>query len=186
MQFQCNVCHEGSLLADNNFHNIGVRPLRDDAGRFTVSGNIVDQTAFRTPGLRNSELRGPFMHNGRFSTLEEVVEFYNRGGDFPGPNVSQGLIRPLNLTPQQKAGLVAFLKRPLTDAGLIGNLAAFLQVAVDRRLLRPDQPAHGVEEAGEWDLRTGRHSRPRAASHRPLAAVAGQSQFYRRRRARRG
>jgi cytochrome c peroxidase len=122
---QCNVCHEGSTLSDNNFHNIGVRPLRDDAGRFAVTGGFDALAAFRTPGLRNAELRSPLMHNGRFNTLEEVVEFYNRGGDFPGPNVSQSLIRPLNLTEQQKASLAAFMRRPLTDPRVAAELPPF-------------------------------------------------------------
>jgi len=114
-QSGCNVCHAGSLFSDNQFHNIGLRPSTEDTGRFQVTGNNQDIGEFRTPSLRNVELRGPYMHNGHFSTLEEVVEFYNRGGDFNAPNVNHNLIRPLNLSPQQKSDLVAFLKRPLTD-----------------------------------------------------------------------
>jgi hypothetical protein len=55
------------------------------------------------------------MHNGRFASLEDVVDFYSRGADFPNQNNVESVIRPLNLTPQRKADLVAFLKRPLTD-----------------------------------------------------------------------
>ncbi len=114
-EMSCNTCHSGPLLADHRFHNIGVRLALEDRGRGSVTGNTAHDGQFKTPNLRNVELHGPFMHNGRFATLEDVVEFYNRGGDFPDqPNVDS-IMRPLNLTSQQKADLVAFMKRPLTD-----------------------------------------------------------------------
>jgi cytochrome c peroxidase len=96
-------------------------PVTDPSFRDAVDG------AFKTPSLRNAELTGPFFHNGGQATLEQVVEFYNRGGDRRGPdgNDTTGLspngsnldadIEPLGLTTQDKADLVAFLKRPLTD-----------------------------------------------------------------------
>lgn len=111
---QCNFCHGGSLLSDRAFHNIGVRPQAEDRGRGGVTGNTGEDGQFKTPSLLNLELRGPYMHNGRFATLEDVVEFYNRGGDFGAPN-HDPRVRPLGLSPQQKADLAAFLKRPLTD-----------------------------------------------------------------------
>ncbi len=114
-QSRCNACHAGPLFSDNQFHNIGLRPATEDTGRFQVTGNNANVGEFRTPSLRNVELRSPYMHNGHFSTLEEVVEFYNRGGDFNAPNIDHNLIRPLGLSPQQKSDLVSFLKRPLTD-----------------------------------------------------------------------
>ena len=110
----CGICHGGALFTDNAFHYIGVRPSTEDQGRFAITGNPGDMGAFRTPSLRNAQLRGPYFHDGRFATLEEVIEFYNRGGDFTAVNKAPA-IRPLNLSAQQKADLVAFLKRPLTD-----------------------------------------------------------------------
>ncbi|MCA9310457.1 MAG: hypothetical protein KDA21_04575, partial [Phycisphaerales bacterium] len=110
----CGVCHAGNRFTDDQFHYIGLRPANEDRGRFEITGNPADNGAFRTAGLRNVALRGPYFHNGRFSTLQEVVDFYDRGGDFNAPNKSP-LIRPLGLSPQQKAALVAFLTRPLTD-----------------------------------------------------------------------
>ncbi|PYS98406.1 MAG: hypothetical protein DMF63_16105 [Acidobacteria bacterium] len=111
----CNICHSGSLLSDARFHNIGVRLAVEDRGRGAITNNVNNDGEFKTPNLRNGELHGPFMHNGRFATMEDVVEFYNRGGDFPDqPNVDS-IMRPLNLTEQRKASLAAFLKRPLTD-----------------------------------------------------------------------
>jgi cytochrome c peroxidase len=125
VNLQCNVCHSDSLLSDQQFHNIGVRPVAEDLGRGAVTGVPDDNGRFRTPTLRNVELRAPFMHNGRFGTLEEVVEFYNRGGDFDAPNIDRGLIRPLNLTAGQKQALIAFLKRPLTDPRVRNELPPF-------------------------------------------------------------
>ena len=122
---QCNACHGGPLLSDQNFHNIGVRPSNEDFGREIATGRPEDRARFKTPTLRNVELRAPYMHNGRFATLEEVVEFYNRGGDFDAPNIDRDLIHPLNLSDEQKTDLVAFLKRPLTDARVRNELPPF-------------------------------------------------------------
>ncbi|CAN5588397.1 hypothetical protein BH10ACI1_BH10ACI1_08940 [soil metagenome] len=122
---QCSNCHSDALLADHNFHNIGVRPQNEDLGRAIVTGLDADKASFKTPNLRNLELRAPYMHNGRFATIEEVVEFYNRGGDFDAPNIDHNLIRPLNMNAEQKAGLVAFLKRPLTDPRVVAELPPF-------------------------------------------------------------
>lgn len=121
----CNVCHAGNQFTDNSFRYIGVRPQIEDLGRFEVTGNPANRGEFRTPGLRNVELRGSYFHNGRFTTLEQVVAFYNRGGDFNAPNKPANLIRPLGLSPQQQADLVAFLKRPLTDPRVAAEALAF-------------------------------------------------------------
>ncbi|MCB1555405.1 MAG: c-type cytochrome [Xanthomonadales bacterium] len=120
----CAGCHGGALLSDDNFHYIGVRPQNADAGRFGVTGANPDRGAMHTPSLRHVELSAPYMANGRFATLEEVVDFYDRGGDFTAPNLAPG-IRPLNLTAQQKTDLVAFLKRPLTDPRLVSETGPF-------------------------------------------------------------
>ncbi len=124
-QSECNDCHTGTLFTDNLFHNTGIRPFAEDQGLFVVTGNSNDLAKFRTPSLRNVELRAPYMHNGRFATLEEVVEFYNRGGDVNAANIERNRIRPLNLSAQQKADLLAFLKRPLTDPRVASEVTPF-------------------------------------------------------------
>ena len=68
-QNDCNECHTGTLFTDNLFHNTGIRPAAEDQGFFVVTGNQNDLAKFRTPSLRNVELRAPYMHNGRFATL---------------------------------------------------------------------------------------------------------------------
>ena len=110
----CAVCHGGALLSNDAFFYTGVRPVQEDLGRFAETGNIGDRGAMRTPTLRNVALRAPYMHNGEIATLSDVVDFYDRGGDFDAPNKNP-LIVPLNLLPQEKAALLAFMTRPLTD-----------------------------------------------------------------------
>ena len=79
-----------------------------ELGRFAVTLNLRDVGAFKTPSLRNVAVTGPYMHNGSLKTLEEVIEFYNKGGH-KNPFLASG-IRPLNLTEQEKRDLVEFLK----------------------------------------------------------------------------
>lgn len=121
----CNVCHAGNLFTDNSFRDIGVRPSNEDTGRFQVTGNTNNIGQFRVPSLRNASLRRRFFHNGRFTTLNEVVAFYNRGGDFPGnPNVPINLIRPLGLGQGAQNDLVAFLQS-LTDPRVASEAGPF-------------------------------------------------------------
>jgi len=121
---RCGVCHGGPFQTDNQFHYTGVRPQNEDLGRFVVTGNNGDRGAMRTPGLRNVELRAPYFHNGRMNTLMDVVNFYDRGGDFNAPNKPPA-IAPIGLTQQQKNNLVAFLSRPLTDQRVRNQTAPF-------------------------------------------------------------
>jgi cytochrome c peroxidase len=122
---KCNFCHTGPLLTDHQFHNIGVRPQTEDAGRFNVTNLEEDRSAFKTPNLLNVELRRPFMHTGGLGTIEDVVDFYDRGGNFPAPNINIGVVHPLNLTSTERAHMIAFLKRPLTDPRVQNETAPF-------------------------------------------------------------
>jgi cytochrome c peroxidase len=106
----CVTCHAGFNFTDESYHNLGVgmdKP-NPDWGRFSVSKNEFDKGAFKTPTLRNVAQSGPYMHDGSEATLLDVVKFYDRGG-----NKNQWLskeIKPLNLTDQDRADLVAFLE----------------------------------------------------------------------------
>jgi cytochrome c peroxidase len=111
----CDQCHEKSLFSDKLHRYIGLRPDTEDEGRAEVTGLARDRGRFRTPSLRNVALRSPYMHDGRFATLEEVVNFYDRGGDFEGANKDIFFVKPLHLSEQDKSDLVAFLKNELTD-----------------------------------------------------------------------
>ncbi len=107
---KCDGCHEGINLTANSFHNVGVGmdKAHPDAGRYEVTKNEADWGAFKTPTLREIANTAPYMHDGSLKTLEEVVEFYDKGG-IKNKNLDEK-IKPLNLTEQDKKDLVAFLK----------------------------------------------------------------------------
>lgn len=106
----CTACHVGANLADEKYHNLGVGMEKEnpDLGRFVVTKDPKDTGAFKTPTIRNVALTAPYMHDGSQATLEDVVEWYDKGGH-PNPHLSDK-IRPLNLTAQDKADLVEFMK----------------------------------------------------------------------------
>jgi len=137
----CVACHNGPLLSDEKYYNIGVPPYegwehdpiaqitfrfelyakgvteemyrstKDDPGLYFRTKQKSDKGKFRTPSLRYTKYTYPYMHNGMIETLEDVVEFYDRGG---GENEFSGtkspMIQPLGLTDGEKADLVAFLE----------------------------------------------------------------------------
>jgi cytochrome c peroxidase len=106
----CSACHVGANLADERYHNLGVGmdQASPDLGRFVVTKDDKDRGAFKTPTVRNVELTAPYMHDGSLKTLEEVVEWYVKGGH-PNDHLSKN-IRRLELSDQDKADLVAFMK----------------------------------------------------------------------------
>lgn len=107
---KCALCHNGPNLTDDGFHNIGVPsadPFKDDVGRYKVIALPALKGAFKTPSLRMVALTAPYMHNGVFATLDEVIEFYDRGGDVRDNLAPE--MAPLKLTTQEKDDLKAFL-----------------------------------------------------------------------------
>lgn len=115
---KCSVCHSGFLFTDLKFHNTGTTQHYFDFGRFYVTGKYEDRNLFLTPSLRNVEVSAPYMHDGTYKTLEQVIENYNRGG-YPAIN-KDTLIKPLNLTEEEKRDLINFLKA-LTDWEFLTN-----------------------------------------------------------------
>ena len=143
----CSACHRGRLFTDENFHGLGVptpeqfstdaireitfkyqlrsrgvseevyRTATDDPGLYLVTKVDTDFGQFRTPMLRELGQTGPYMHNGAFATLEEVIEFYNSGGG-ESPNLDP-LLRPLGLTEENKSDLMAFLMSLTGDPILV-------------------------------------------------------------------
>ncbi len=115
---RCFDCHFGPDFTADEFKSIGLFNGKDwnDSGRYLVTHNISDLGKFKTPGLRNISKTGPYMHNGKFTSLEAVVDYYNEP-DKIVPNYQNrdtSLNRPLGLTPAEKTDLLAFL-RCLTD-----------------------------------------------------------------------
>lgn len=111
----CSACHAGSSFSDFAFHNIGVSMDKDepDVGRFSETKQLGDRGSFKTPTLREIARTAPYMHDGSLKTLEDVVEFYNKGG-LANPQLDEELFA-LKLTAEQKADLVTFLKEGLSS-----------------------------------------------------------------------
>jgi cytochrome c peroxidase len=113
----CTSCHAGFNFTDEQFHNLGVGfdPKTGkfaDLGRFVIdpvgAKNPANYGAFKTPTVRDAEKTAPYMHDGSLKTLEEVVDHYDKGG-IPNPALDKDM-KKLNLTSQEKANVVAFMK----------------------------------------------------------------------------
>jgi len=137
----CVRCHDGVLLSDSKFHALNVpenpafvndpdvsatrrfvaklyhyadyKNLNEDPGRFLVTNNKNDWRAFKTPTLRNIAQTAPYMHNGVFKTLDEVIEFLNNGGGKGNKS-----LKPLGLNDEEKKHLKTFLVEALTGEAL--------------------------------------------------------------------
>ncbi len=122
-QAGCMNCHHGPLLTDGEFHNIGLHffgRLKEDSGRYDATGRAEDIGKFRTPGLRDVTFTGPWAHNGLLLTLEGLLNIYNAGGaevsarnplrEDPRYPENSPLLKPLGLSEQDIASLVAFLE----------------------------------------------------------------------------
>lgn len=122
----CFHCHTIGLFTDNKFHNIGLDTVFTGVGmgRYNITGKPSDMGLFKTPTLRNIELTAPYMHDGRYQTLEDVIEHYNskvKNSSTLDPIMTKpSKLYGLGLTAQDKQDLVAFLKT-LTDTGFVNN-----------------------------------------------------------------
>ena len=107
---RCTRCHSGFNFSDEKFHNLGIGwdTNQLDLGRYMVTKNAEDIGAFKTPTLREVSRTAPYMHDGRFGTLEEVVAFYNQGG-IQNPHQDNTVI-PLELNDSERQDVVAFLR----------------------------------------------------------------------------
>ncbi len=120
----CFHCHGTTFFTDVDYHNTGL-DLDPDEGRMRVTGNVQDRGRFKTPTLRNIALTPPYMHDGRFKTLEEVIDFYSEGVKFSetvDPLMKQVHNGGLQLSDNEKADLVAFM-HCLTDTSFVTNPA---------------------------------------------------------------
>jgi cytochrome c peroxidase len=125
-QLACAACHGTETFTAAMAKHNGLDLTTTDRGFGAVSNNIANDGKFKVPSLRNVELTAPFMHDGRFATLEQVVEHYNSGlKNHPNldPVLKQpnGLPKQLNLSVADKAALVAFLKT-LTDTRMTSDI----------------------------------------------------------------
>lgn len=117
-QQKCSSCHSTDLFTDNNFHNNGLIPTAvNDSGRFRITLNPADLHKFKTPSLRNVANTPPYMHDGRFLTIEAVLNHYSSSvQDSPTLDVQlkQNGVLGIPLTDAEKTKLIAFLNT-LTD-----------------------------------------------------------------------
>lgn len=112
----CASCHKGFLFTNQAFENNGIEPAGSDSGRARITLDPADFLEFRVPSLRNVEKTAPYMHDGRFDSLEDVIDHYDQGGT--GVRNQSALITPLRLTDQEKRDLIAFLNS-LTDETIL-------------------------------------------------------------------
>ncbi|MFZ1572446.1 MAG: cytochrome c peroxidase [Candidatus Kapaibacterium sp.] len=115
---QCHHCHIGYNFTTNKFANNGSKEIYKDLGRKKITKLDIDLGKFKIPSLRNIAVTSPYMHDGSYKTLEEVIENYNKGGS--GHPNQDPTIYKLNLSNEDKNNLIAFLKT-LTDQNFISN-----------------------------------------------------------------
>jgi len=138
---RCNACHTGALLSDGAFHNLGLRPLAEDQGRFDVTGVAADRGRFKTPSLRNVGLRQRLFHTGVQPNLQGVLAVYDAdGGQFP--QNKDPLLNGLTVPVQVRADIIALLNT-LTDPRVAAQSAPF-----HRPTLRSELPASNPMSLG--------------------------------------
>jgi cytochrome c peroxidase len=119
----CFHCHGGNLFTTHQFVNNGLAPRDGEAGRMEATKLQIDRDLFKAPSLRNVAATAPYMHDGRFQTLEQVIDHYDHGihrSPTLDPNIAKHPPEGLGLTAEEKAALVAFLKT-LTDDAFLGR-----------------------------------------------------------------
>lgn len=117
----CESCHKEPLFTDNSYRNIGLNPFTSprDSGRQKITGMPNDFMKFKVPSLRNVEVTYPYMHDGRFQSLQLVLNHYSKG-NFYTSNVDTTILRNVGLTEKEKSAIIEFLKT-LTDRDFISN-----------------------------------------------------------------
>ncbi|MGD9689046.1 MAG: cytochrome c peroxidase [Phycisphaerales bacterium] len=142
---RCNLCHGGNQFTGNGFRNIGLRPIAEDSGQQAITGNPADAGKFKVPSLRNVGLRNMFMHNGQFTTLTQVIQFYARApGAAPQfPANQDPIMSQIAVPPQAAPALQDFIANALTDpcaaAGMFpfDRPTLFSERAADRPVALP-------------------------------------------------
>lgn len=114
VQQKCSGCHSTDLFTDNTFHNNGIySSFPTDSGRAKITQKAEDIGKFKTPSLRNIDKTRPYMHDGSFQTLEQVLEHYNSGVKVSAtldPLLSKNGVNGIPLTPTEQQQIIAFLK----------------------------------------------------------------------------
>lgn len=119
----CSGCHSGWSFTDNSFHDIGTASGNDIGRGRLMPSSVALRYAFKTPTLREVERRGPYMHDGSVLTLGAVIDLYDRGGIDRPSRARQ--IKPLHLSAEEKADLLAFLSTLTSEADRDETAAVF-------------------------------------------------------------
>jgi cytochrome c peroxidase len=116
---KCTNCHDGVLVTDQQFHNVGVGmdAPEPDKGRFNATKKEEDTGAFKTPTLRDIAKSAPYFHDGSVATLEDAVDFMLNGGK-PNPYLDKKNLEKRTITPEQRRDLLEFLKSLNVDCRL--------------------------------------------------------------------
>jgi cytochrome c peroxidase len=117
----CESCHKEPLFTDFSFVNNGLDTVYEDAGRGRITQLAADSGAFKVPSLRNVDLTYPYMHDGRFFSLESVLDHYT-GGVLQNGRLDARLPGSINLTPEEKEDIILFLQT-LTDYEFLSDLS---------------------------------------------------------------
>lgn len=117
---KCGNCHPAPLFTDNTFRNNGLDEQITDSGRFRITNINSDMGKFKVPSLRNIELSYPYMHDGRFESLEQVLNHYEAGVK-SSATCDPALVQGIGLTSDEKRKVIAFLKT-LTDHEFIKDV----------------------------------------------------------------
>ena len=117
----CSSCHTEPLFTNGSFKNNGLKPSEsiNDYGRMRITQNKNDSFLFKVPSLRNLSYTYPYMHDGRFTKLSEVIQHYTSGIDL-NSNISKELKQPIVFTPNEKVDLISFLLT-LNDRSFVFN-----------------------------------------------------------------
>jgi cytochrome c peroxidase len=109
-RLKCSVCHAGPNFTDEKYHNNGTKidSVNPDLGRYLVTNKDSDKGKFRTPTLRDISRTSPYMHNGSIKGLNDLIDFYDKGG--VTNNYKSSVIEPLRLIKEEKADLKNFLR----------------------------------------------------------------------------
>lgn len=136
---RCSVCHTAPLFTGNGFRNIGLRPVAEDIGFQAVTGDINDRGKFKVPSLRNVSLKRTFMHNGQFTTLQQVLGFYARapGAPIQFPDNRDPVMPTIQLPPNVAADIQDFLTNGLLDPRVANQTFPF-----DRPTLFTQRPGN--------------------------------------------
>ena len=123
-QQRCQSCHTPPLFTDNGYHNNGLDTHYPDTlegvyqGRYRITLDATDLGKFKTPSLRNVARTAPYMHDGRFATLEAVLDHYQQGMQ-PSATLDTALAEGISLSPEERTALLAFLREALSDSVIV-------------------------------------------------------------------